>query len=983
VAIYPDAVGRTQAVGDYGTNADASFTRSSTIPSRSDTVLVNSTEYNSDGEAYKTIDPAGRDDRMYFDDAGRRTKTIENYDDGDPTTGAADKDRTVEYTYTADGLIKTVKARQQNTSDDQTTKYVYGTTLTDSDIARSDLLRAVIYPDSDDVDSPLGDGTDATYDRVEHKYNRQGEIKETKDQNASVHSFDFDKLGRRTHDRITTVGSGVDGAVKRISTTYEVRGLVEKVTSYDNATVGSGTVLNEILREYNDLGMLTKEYQEHEGAKDSSTLYVENAYDETAVSGIFTKGLRTKSVRYPNARLVHFTYGSSGSMADNLGRLDAIKDDLAGSPGATLASYTYVGLAMIVIEDYEEPDVKLDYFGGTSGAYAGFDRFNRVVDQRWYDYGASADRDRYKYGYDRASNRTYRENHVSKNLGTPVYLDEFYTYDGLNRLKNFDRGQLNGTYTGIQGTPSKEEDFTLDPLGNWSSYLQKTSGTTDLNQSRSVNKVNEISGITETTGPSWIDPAYDRNGNMTTIPKPANLTQGLTGKYDAWNRLVEVKDGTTVISTSEYDGLNRRTKHGIDSQAPDNPNGVDKWEHLYYNTSWQHLETRETTTESDQPENLQPKYQYIWSPRYIDACILRDKNTDADGLCDDGRVYILGDANHSVSSLTDAAGDAIERYVYAPYGRVTIYDSLWSATRAASQEANVLGFAGGVSDPATAVQLFRNRLLHASLGAWVTRDPIGTVQPFGAYAYASDNPLVLVDPYGLQAKEKRVCNITDVIVVADAKSKPKDINPDFKGLEGNLVQLTDLGPQLKIEKGKAQVANVHWFIFRGTCLEDCRVARYVKYRYSVPTVPDSPIEKGTYKEHNPPEATIEYMDNGGVGDGFRVKEVYPESFKWRDSTYIAVADAPGTPPEEGRRVRPDTPVSLKYNFLVQVTSKSTKDPKSKADSGEKVVAYVKYDVVIEGMHRNGMWLDSNGFPKGAVNKLDVYDVFPDAPIEAP
>jgi hypothetical protein len=122
--------------------------------------------------------------------------------------------------------------------------------------------------------------------------------------------------------------------------------------------------LNEILREYNDLGMLTKEYQEHEGAKDSSTLYVEHAYDDTAASGVFTKGLRLKSVRYPNGRLVHFTYGSSGSMADNLARLDAIKDDSAGSPGATLASYTYVGLGLIVVENYEEPDVKLDYFGG-------------------------------------------------------------------------------------------------------------------------------------------------------------------------------------------------------------------------------------------------------------------------------------------------------------------------------------------------------------------------------------------------------------------------------------------------------------------------------------------------------------------------------------------------------------------------------------------------------------------------------------------
>lgn len=52
-----------------------------------------------------------------------------------------------------------------------------------------------------------------------------------------------------------------------------------------------------------------------------------------------------------------------------------------------------------------------------------------------------------------------------------------------------DRGELNATKTGITGTPSREEDWSLDPLGNWSNFVQKTSGTTDLKQDRSVNKV--------------------------------------------------------------------------------------------------------------------------------------------------------------------------------------------------------------------------------------------------------------------------------------------------------------------------------------------------------------------------------------------------------------------------------------------------------------------------------------------------------------
>ena len=44
---------------------------------------------------------------------------------------------------------------------------------------------------------------------------------------------------------------------------------------------------------------------------------------------------------------------------------------------------------------------------------------------------------------------------------------------------------------------------------------------------------------------------------MTTIPQPLAPSSSYTLKYDARNRLVEVKDGT-VVQANEYDGLNRR-----------------------------------------------------------------------------------------------------------------------------------------------------------------------------------------------------------------------------------------------------------------------------------------------------------------------------------------------------------------------------------------------------------------------------------------
>ena len=476
-------------------------------------------------------------------------------------------------------------------------------------------------------------------------------------------------------------------------------------------------MVNELVREYNDLAMFTKEYQEHGGAKDANTPYVDYNYDESATGGEFTKGLRLTSLRYPDGRLVHHTYGTSGSDADNLNRLDAIQDDSSGSPGATLAQYTYLGLDQVAVQDLPEPDIKLDLFGGTSGTYAGLDRFDRVIDHRWYDYGSSTDVDRIKYGYDRASNRVWRENTVSKNQSTPVYLDEFYTYDGLHRLETTDRGELNATKTGITGTPAREEDWTLDPLGNWSGYVQRTSGTTDLDQSRSVNPVNEITDITETTGTSWITPSYDKRGNMVVVPRPDDPANGYTCTYDAWNRLVKVEAGISVVATYAYDGLHRRVTKTVDSTV----------RHFYYTSSWQAIEERVDSSTS-------PDRQFLWGPRYIDHLILRDRDTDANGTLDE-RLYTLQDDNWNVTTLTDSNGDPVERYIYDAYGTPAVLTGTFGS-RTASDYDWEYHFTGRRWDSETGLYYYRNRLYAAQMGRFLTRDPAVYVDGYSLYRAA-------------------------------------------------------------------------------------------------------------------------------------------------------------------------------------------------------------------------------------------------------
>ena len=147
---------------------------------------------------------------------------------------------------------------QNSRTTDQTTTYTYGATLTESQIAASTLLHYLDYPDST-----------GGSDRVSYAYNRQGQRTSVTDQRGCVHSYLYDGLGRLVHDCVTTLGTGVDGAVRRLTFAYEVRGLTSQLTSYDNASVGSGSVVNDVALLYKSFGQLTSDSQSGNHAEGS------------------------------------------------------------------------------------------------------------------------------------------------------------------------------------------------------------------------------------------------------------------------------------------------------------------------------------------------------------------------------------------------------------------------------------------------------------------------------------------------------------------------------------------------------------------------------------------------------------------------------------------------------------------------------------------------------------------------------------------
>src|SRR5256886_869152 len=299
-------------------------------------------------------------------------------------------------------------------------------------------------------------------------------------------------------------------------------------TLFPYTTLFRSNVVNEVQFAYNSFGQLTTEYQSHSGVVNTSTTpKVQYAYADGSANHI-----RRTSMTYPNGRALTYDFGTAGGINDILSRLEAIKEGTT-----TYAGYAYLGANRGIKASYAtQPGVDLTYIkqtgesnGDAGDQYIGLDRFGRVVDQRWIKTSSGAALERIQYGFDRASNRTFRDNLVASSS-----QDEYYTYDGLNRLTILQRGDLNVGRTGISGTPAREEDFTLDQTGNWTNYVTLTNGTTDLNQSRTHNKANET---TQIDGAST-NVAYNLVGNMTKTPKPGDWTSAFDLTYDGWNRLV-------------------------------------------------------------------------------------------------------------------------------------------------------------------------------------------------------------------------------------------------------------------------------------------------------------------------------------------------------------------------------------------------------------------------------------------------------------
>jgi RHS repeat-associated protein len=505
--------------------------------------------------------------------------------------------------------------------------------------------------------------------------------------------------------------------------------------------------------------------------------------------------VRRSTMTTPGGNVITYSYAGNGNLHDwEANRVTQIKD---GS--VVLAHYDYNGGGHVVGIDLREADVYDFVYSGST--FPELDRHNRVIADTWTK---DLDTDVDFYDVD----ITYEDDGTISLMVDAIWdgRDVEYTHDGLKRLTAAEEGTWTGS--SITSKTRKQDWVALDQLGNWDEVTLDLNGDGDMLDGNEYDDDREHSIINELDQRNY-DADYD------TIVDTLNLSHDAAGNliddaeyyeytYDAFNRLrlIELRGTSTVINEFRYNGLGHRIV--ADSSTADPV-------HLVYDERWR-VVGRYVDTDSDPLE----EFVYHAAGRdgrggssYIDHTLLRDKDTDANGVLDE-RIYYVHNWRNDVVALVTDTGEQVESVRYSAYGipfgsragdtdndgdvngsastddtdqiqtwiSTSTYDvrgdldlngvvNIDDLTAAIANAGTITGWKDLTSDDVGNDKGYagcefddviqrrwstwhvRHRVLSSNLGRWMQRDPIATAPAGRQYDYGSNSPLSRRDRLGL------------------------------------------------------------------------------------------------------------------------------------------------------------------------------------------------------------------------------------------
>jgi RHS repeat-associated protein len=285
--------------------------------------------------------------------------------------------------------------------------------------------------------------------------------------------YTFDARGQLISDEVTTLGAGVDGAVRKIAYSYDTLGNLQRVTSYNAAN----EIVNEVVRQFNGFGQLIREYQAVVGEVESGTPYVQYDFSEAAGGN----HSRLAKITYPNGFELWYTYAAG--LDSNVSRVTSFSDT---PEWVVVEELVYQGEQIVGRNHYNNINSLIT-----------FDDFGRVAEVDW------------QYGVDSFSRYALTPYGV-----LTLVMEEDYTTISTSAYgwKHYHQGLEHNTTT---GTYNNRNRVYLPALGQFASNDPLHFGAGDVNVRRYVGN-----GPVGTVDPSGLQPANKDVPPPPTPPPP-------------------------------------------------------------------------------------------------------------------------------------------------------------------------------------------------------------------------------------------------------------------------------------------------------------------------------------------------------------------------------------------------------------------------------------------------------------------------------
>jgi len=666
------------------------------------------------------------------------------------------------YTYDADGNILTQKDGRGNVTSFQydNLNRLLKTTFANS----SKVLSAYdLFGNQISVTDQRGNVLTKTYDPYERliqtkdplggttqfNYDTEGRLLTLTDANGHAMSYTYDPNGRMltqsnalnntttlTYDPVGNVLSRTDANSKTTNYTYDALNRLTN-TAYPDGT--------SIVNVYDALGRKT--------SMTDSTGKTGYTYD--ALSRLLTK-------TDPQNNVITYTYDSEGNRLtsidqnnrtitntyDAVNRLstvtdvngktvynyDAVSNKISVvSPNAFVANYTYDNLNRVLsIANEKAATLNPIELAVIVSSYTNvYDVAGMITQKTFLDGSKTA------YTYD-ALNRLLSE--INQKSSTIVY-DYAYSYDAVgNRLTWVKDTTLGGFWkTDYLTMPSKLlNELTSAGYGNTANanqtlVLQRNYTNDTANRLTSWNYSVNVGSISL---PIQTDSyTYDNNGNR--ISKQVVLTgqeatpQQTSYGYDFENRLAilslpNVSAGSPDTLEFTYNGEGLRMQSSLDNVATN---------YLYDGSNvLVERNTAGTTTKS--------YTRGLDNGGGIGSLIAQKYTANGTSVT---QYYDYNDQG-TVANLTYLTGISSINYNYDAFGNLL--------TPQVGSDTNTHLFSTKELDAKSGLYYFGRRYYDPEVGRWITPDPLGFINGPNPYLYCLNNPVVLIDPNGLEIERQ-------------------------------------------------------------------------------------------------------------------------------------------------------------------------------------------------------------------------------------